>query len=177
MICPFVFIGISAIKKTHSDILSHKRHWQARRRQNTKMRQSLLTHIMRNGRRLKNCQFSCVAYIIWFSEVQIIKFQFFTIKILSFGVVNLIYTANVIFQVTFPVYRMIKLSEAELASTVLSYTVKLFRSITETLCGHEGIFFAQKGAVEFNPPCHTGKGLLCKRNSFLCRSLPWKVCR
>ena len=28
---------------------------------------------------------------------------------------NLIYTANVIFQVTFSVYRMIKLSEAELA--------------------------------------------------------------
>ena len=97
---------------------------------------------------------------------------YFTIKILSFGVMNLIYTANVIFQVTFSVYRMIKLSEAELASTVLSYTVKLFRSITETLCGHEGIFSAQEGAVEFNPPCHTGKGLLCKRDSFLCRSLP-----
>ena len=67
-------------------------------------------------------------YIIWFSEVQIIKFQFFTIKILSFGVMNLIYTANVIFQVTFPVYRMIKLSEAELASADLSYTAKLFQA-------------------------------------------------
>ena len=85
---------------------------------------------------------------------------------------SLIYTANVIFQVTFPVYRMIKLSEAELASTVLSYTIKLFRSITEALCGHEDIFFTQKGAVEFNPPCHAGKGLLYKRDSFLCRSLP-----
>ena len=85
---------------------------------------------------------------------------------------NLIYTANVIFQVTFSVYRMILLPEAELASTVLSYTIKLFRSITETLCGHEGIFSAQKGAVEFNPPCHTAKGLLYKRDSFLCRSLP-----
>jgi len=41
---------------------------------------------------------------------------------------NLIYTANVIFQVTFSVYRMILLSEAELASTVLSYTVKLFQA-------------------------------------------------
>ena len=69
-----------------------------------------------------------MAYIIWFSEVQIIKFQFFTIKILSFGVVNLIYTANVIFQVTFSVSRMILLPEAELASTVLSYTAKLFQA-------------------------------------------------
>ena len=51
-----------------------------------------------------------------------------TIKILSFGVMNLIYTANVIFQVTFSVYRMILLPEAELASTVLSYTVKLFQA-------------------------------------------------
>ena len=42
--------------------------------------------------------------------------------------VNLIYTANMIFQVTFSVYRMIKLSEAELASAVLSYTVKLFQA-------------------------------------------------
>lgn len=41
---------------------------------------------------------------------------------------NLIYTANVIFQVTFSVYRMILLPEAELASTVLSYTVKLFQA-------------------------------------------------
>ena len=69
---------------------------------------------------------------------------------------SLIYTANVIFQVTFSVYRMILLPEAELASTVLSYTVKLFRSITEALCGHEGIFFAQKGAVKFNPPLPYG---------------------
>ena len=57
-----------------------------------------------------------------------IKFQFFTIKILSFGVMNLIYTANVIFQATFSVYRMILLPEAELASTVLSYTVKSFQA-------------------------------------------------
>ena len=92
------------------------------------MRQLLLTHIMRHGHCVWNCLFLCVAYIIWFSEVQIIKFQFFTIKILSFGVVNLIYTANVIFQVTSSVYRMIKLSEAELASTVLSYTVKSFQA-------------------------------------------------
>ena len=90
---------------------------------------------------------------------------------------NLIYTANVIFQVTFPVYRMILLPEAELASTVLSYTIKLFRSITETLCGHEGIFFAQKGAVEFNPPCHTGKSLLCKRSGFPVLFLRQTACR
>ena len=42
---------------------------------------------------------------------------------------NLIYTANVIFQVTFSVSRMILLPEAELASTILSYTVKLFTEI------------------------------------------------
>ena len=41
---------------------------------------------------------------------------------------NLIYTANVIFQVTFPMCRMIKLSEAELASADLSYTAKLFQA-------------------------------------------------
>ena len=80
-----------------------------------------------------------------------IKFQFFTIKILSFGVMNLIYTANVIFQVTFPVYRMILLPEAELASTVLSYTVKLFRSITDVQCGHKGISHAQESRIEFHP--------------------------
>ena len=84
----------------------------------------------------------------------------------------LIYTANAIFSNGFLLVPHNKLPEAELASTVLSYTVKLFRSIIEALCGHEGIFSAQKGAVEFNPPCQTGKGLLCKRDSFLCRSLP-----
>ena len=84
----------------------------------------------------------------------------------------LIYTANAIFSNGFLLVPHNKLPEAELASADLSYMIKLFRSITETLCGHEGIFSAQKGAVEFNPPCHTGKGLLRKRDSFLCRSLP-----
>ena len=40
------------------------------------------------------------------------------------------------------------------------------------ILSHEGICPAQKGAVEFNPPCHAGKGLLYRRDSFLCRSLP-----
>ena len=82
---------------------------------------------MRYGRRLWNCQFPWVAlyYFIFKSSKNLF---YFTIKILSFGVMNLIYTANVIFQVTFSVYRMILLPEAELASTVLSYTVKSFQA-------------------------------------------------
>ena len=53
------------------------------------MRQSLLTHIMRSGRRLKNCQFSCVALIFDFQIFNLLLLFYHQNPFVRYGETNL----------------------------------------------------------------------------------------